>query len=108
MLIDDLRPLFLFERVRDEDLAALAAAGEDFAFAPGDVLFQQGARADYWWVLLEGRVEGVRRAGREETLVATMTNPGQWAGGFKAWNDEAGPRLRRHPLASGCRGLWLR
>jgi len=88
MLIDDLRPLFLFERVRDEDLAALAAAGEDFAFAPGDVLFQQGARADYWWVLLEGRVEGLRRAGREENVVATMSNPGQWAGGFTAWNDD--------------------
>jgi signal transduction histidine kinase len=88
MLIDDLRPLFLFERVRDEDLVALAAAGEEFPFAPGDVLFQQGARADYWWVLLEGRVEGFRRAGREESLVTTMSNPGQWAGGFTAWNDD--------------------
>jgi signal transduction histidine kinase len=54
------------------------------------VLFQQGARADYWWVLLEGRVEGLRRAGREESLVATMSTPGQWAGGFTAWTDDAG------------------
>jgi signal transduction histidine kinase len=90
MLIDDLRPLFLFQRVRDEDLATLAAAGEDFTFVPGDVLFQQGALADHWWVLLEGRVDLVRRAGREESLVATMASPGQWAGGFKAWNDDAG------------------
>jgi signal transduction histidine kinase len=88
MLTDDLRPLFLFQGVPDEDLATLAAAGEEFTFAPGDVLFQQGARADYWWVLLEGRVEGLRRAGREENLVATMSNPGQWAGGFTAWNDD--------------------
>jgi signal transduction histidine kinase len=90
MLIDDLRPLFLFQGVPDADLATLAAAGEEFTFAPGDVLFQQGARAEYWWVLLEGRVEGLRRAGREESLVATMESPGQWAGGFKAWNDDAG------------------
>jgi signal transduction histidine kinase len=90
MLIDDLRPLFLFQGVSDDDLATLANAGEEFRFSPGDVLFEQGAQANYWWVLLEGRVEGVRRAGREETLVATMANPGQWAGGFKAWNDDAG------------------
>jgi signal transduction histidine kinase len=90
MLVDDLRLLSLFEGVPDEDLATLASAGEDFVFAPGEVLFQQGAQADYWWVLLEGRVEVFRRAGREETLVATMADPGQWAGGFKAWNDDAG------------------
>lgn len=90
MLVDELRSLLLFEGVPDQDLAALAEDGEEASFAVGDVLFQQGARADYWWVLLEGQVELVRRAGREETVVAVMANPGQWAGGFKAWNDEAG------------------
>jgi signal transduction histidine kinase len=90
MLIDDLRQLNLFQGVSDDDLATLARAGEEFTFAPGEVLFQQGAQADYWWVLLEGRVEGLRRAGREETLVITMASPGQWAGGFKAWNEDTG------------------
>ncbi len=90
MLADTLRPLFLFNGVSDADLATLAAAGDEVAFAPGDVLFQQGARANSWWVLLEGRVDLVRRAGHEETVVATLATPGQWAGGFKAWNDEAG------------------
>ena len=30
------------------------------------------------------------RAGREETRVAAMANPGQWAGGFTAWISDAG------------------
>jgi signal transduction histidine kinase len=90
MLVDDLRPLFLFKGVPDEDLGMLAAAGNEVRFGLGEVLFRQGVRADYWWVLIEGRVELLRRAGRDETVVATMSNPGQWAGGFKAWNDETG------------------
>jgi signal transduction histidine kinase len=90
MLADDLRTIFLFKGVPDADLATLAAAGEEVPFSTGEVLFRQGVRADYWWVLIEGRVELLRRAGREETVVATMANPGQWAGGFKAWDDEAG------------------
>ena len=50
----------------------------------------QGDPADFWWVLLEGRVELLRRAGREESVVATMDRPGVWAGGFRAWADSAG------------------
>jgi signal transduction histidine kinase len=101
MLIDDLRSLVLFQGVPDDDLSTLARAGEEFTFAPGDVLFQQGVRADYWWVLLEGRVEGLRRAGREDTVVATMASPGQWAGGFKAWNDEAGYMATARAVTAG-------
>jgi signal transduction histidine kinase len=116
MLINDLRPLSLFQGVSDDDLATLARAGEEVTFAPGDVLFQQGAPADHWWVLLEGRVEGFRRAGREETLVITMTSPGQWAGGFKAWNDEGGYMAtgraaspgRMFRVSGGELGRWAR
>jgi len=87
MRADALRPLFLFDGVSDGDLATLAAAGDEVPFAAGDVLFLQEAPAEYWWVLLEGRVDIVQRAGREENVVATLANPGQWAGGFTAWSD---------------------
>lgn len=101
MLVDELRALFLFDGVSDRDLAALAAAGQELVFAPGEVLFQQGGRAEAWWVLLEGRVELLRRAGREETVVATMASPGQWAGGFTAWDDEGGYMATGRGATSG-------
>ena len=90
MRVDELRPLFLFEGVSDSDLVALADVGDAVAFAEGDVVFQQGQPADNWWVLLEGKVDLYRRSGREEPRVATMEQPGQWAGGFLAWTDDAG------------------
>ncbi len=90
MDLDDLRPLFLFDGVSDEQLAGLVAAGDEVAFAGGDELFHEGTPADHWWVLLDGRVELLRAAGREEPVVLrTMERPGVWAGGFRAWDDSS-------------------
>jgi signal transduction histidine kinase len=90
MHIDDLRGLFLFNGVSDEQLLELIAAGDEVSFDDGKELFHEGDPADFWWVLLEGQVELVRRAGREEAVVLmTMDRPGVWAGGFRAWNAES-------------------
>jgi signal transduction histidine kinase len=97
----DLRALFLFEDVGDAALADLASAGEEFRFEAGDEVFRQGQAADWWWVLLDGRVELYRRAGREESLVAMMEQPGQWAGGFGAWHSEAGYMATGRAVTSG-------
>ncbi len=88
MLADELRPLFLFDGLTDAQVADLAAVGEKVAFQDGEELFKEGEPADHWWVLLDGKVSIVRRAGRSEPVVmTTMDNPGQWAGGFRAWSD---------------------
>jgi signal transduction histidine kinase len=86
----ELRPLFLFDHLTDEQLAELAAIGTAYDFRDGEVLFQEGDPADHWWVLLQGRVELIRRAGRAEAVVMmTMQRPGVWAGGFRAWDNES-------------------
>ena len=87
-MIDVLRTLSLFDGVTDEQLAELAAAGEEVRFEPGDVLFAEGEYADGWWVLVEGAVDLVRRVGREDVVVRTMNVPGTWAGGFRAWDEQ--------------------
>ena len=51
-------------------------------------LFHEGDHADYWWVLVEGVVELVRRVGREDIVVGRMDMPGRWAGGFRAWDED--------------------
>jgi len=87
MELDELRKLFLFEALPDERVVSLLEVGEEITFADGEELFHEGQPADFWWILLDGNVQLVRRAGRESPVVImTMENPGQWAGGFQAWN----------------------
>jgi signal transduction histidine kinase len=87
MDLADLRPLGLFDGMPDDQLGELVAAGEEVRFVPGDEVFREGDPADFWWVLVEGRLDLVRRVGREETVLGAMDTPGRWAGGFRAWDD---------------------
>ncbi len=41
-------------------------------------------------MLLEGRIDLVRRMDHEESVVGALSRPGQWAGGFLAWAETAG------------------
>jgi signal transduction histidine kinase len=90
MDIAGLRPIFLFDGLSDEQLTDLIAAGDDVRFGDGDLLFRQGEAASFLWVLIEGRVELLRRGGQEESVIGVMDRPGVWAGGFRAWSDQAG------------------
>jgi len=90
MPVDGLRGIFLFEGLSDEQLLDLVAAGDEVSFETGDVLFREGQPADFWWVLLQGRVELLRRTRWEESVAGVMDRPGVWAGGFRAWADQAG------------------
>src|SRR2546429_9253955 len=89
MLIDDLRGVFLFEGLSDKQLLELMAAGDEVHFESGDVLFQEGEAAHFWWVLVEGRVELLRRTRWEGSVAGVMDRPGGWAGGFRASSDQA-------------------
>jgi signal transduction histidine kinase len=85
---DDLRAAFLTRELSDAQRAELAAVSEEICFEPGQELFHEGRPADHLWMLLEGEIELSRRIGRQTVVVATMSTPGQWAGGLTAWGDE--------------------
>jgi signal transduction histidine kinase len=85
--IDELGGLSLFDGLEDGQLAELAAGSTEAAIEPGAVLFREGEHADYWWILLAGSVELIRRVGREDVAVGMMDVPGRWAGGFRAWDE---------------------
>ena len=87
-LFDELRSIDLFDGLTDQQLSELVAGGSEVDFQPGTELFREGEHADFWWVLLEGVVELVRRVGGEESVVAKMEVAGRWAGGFRAWDDQ--------------------
>jgi signal transduction histidine kinase len=85
--VADLRPIGMFSGLTDGQLAELAAASDDVGIEPGEVLFRQGDPAEFWWVLLDGAVDLSRYVGNESLVVARMQAPGQWAGGFRAWDE---------------------
>ena len=83
---EELRTIPLLSGLDDAQLAELSTSAEELSLDPGDVAFSGGQPAEYWWLLLEGTLELVRRVGNEDTVVGTMSNPGQWADGFRAWD----------------------
>ncbi len=85
--VDDLRGLSLFDGLSDAQLGQLVEAGTEVAIEPGRELFREGEHADFWWVLVDGKVDLVRHVGREDIVVARMDEPGRWAGGFRAWDE---------------------
>jgi signal transduction histidine kinase len=85
----ELSLLPLFANFTDQQLDELLEAAEELHFEVGDVLFTEATPAELWWVLLEGRADLLRHVGREDVVVAKFETPGQWSGGFRAW-DPAG------------------
>jgi signal transduction histidine kinase len=88
MGLDELRGMALFDGLTEDQLQALVAEAEERPFGEGDRLWEAGAPADHWWVLLDGKIDLVRRAGREESILGRFDTPGRWAGGFRAWDDD--------------------
>jgi signal transduction histidine kinase len=83
----ELRALALFDGLSDDRLARMISSGEERKFTVGEELFVEGRPALTWWLLLDGAIELSRRTGHEDTVVGMMETPGQWAGGFQAWDE---------------------
>jgi len=86
MSFEDLRAIALFDGLSDDQLLELKTGGEELRFNPGEELFREAQPAGHWWVLLEGAISLVRQVGHEEIVLRVMDSPGQWAGGFRAWD----------------------
>ena len=99
-----IRSFGMFNGLTDDQLAELLAGSDEIRIEPGAELFREGEHADFWWVLVDGAIDLVRRLGREQAVVGRMDVPGRWAGGFRAW-DEHGVYLatgRERPAGRCC------
>jgi signal transduction histidine kinase len=85
MLIDELKSTFLFEKLSDAQLHSLARLGTEATFPAGETLFREGQPADFLWVLLNGEVELSRHVGGQRIVIGTLTRPGTYAGGVRAF-----------------------
>jgi signal transduction histidine kinase len=84
---DGLRELFLFERLDDGQLAWLAERGEVRSYEAGATVYRVGEPADFLFVLLEGTLSMLMRAGGTEIEVNRTDHRGTYAGAFFAFLD---------------------
>jgi signal transduction histidine kinase len=94
---DELRRLFLFEKLTDEQLDWLCREGRVLAFPPGPV-YAEGAPAESLFVLLSGTVVLSRRVGPDDVEVNRTSDPGVYSGAFYAYLGDQVPQVYNNSM----------
>ncbi|MBF6329165.1 ATP-binding protein [Nocardia transvalensis] len=81
---DELRTLFLFEKLDDEQLAWLCRDGRVEEFEPG-LVYREGDPATCFYVLMEGEVVITKLSGGEEIELVRTRHRGSYAGAWTAY-----------------------
>ncbi len=103
---ETLRTLFLFEDLPDDQLAWLAARAERRDHPEGVRVFREGERAEHLFVLLDGTVRLLRRAGRGEVVLTETSRRGVFAGAVRPFMTPQGSRYD-HTLVTTARTSLL-
>ncbi len=88
----ELRGLFLFEGLTDDQLAWLCENGRVELVEPGQ-LFSEGEPATSLYVLLSGTLVMSRRIGDDDVEVVRTSSPGVYAGAFYAYLGDRMPQV---------------
>ncbi|MGW1162483.1 ATP-binding protein [Streptomyces sp. NPDC002513] len=80
----ELKTLFLFEKLSDDQLERLCREGRVEQFEPGPV-YAEGEPATCFFVLLQGTVVQSRRVGTDDVEVNRTSRRGVYAGAFQAY-----------------------
>src|SRR5215831_10482908 len=83
---EELRTLFLFEKLNDEQLAWLCSHGHVECLGPG-LIYREGDPATCFYVLLEGTTILLRRVGGDDIEISRTSNRGTYSGAFNAYLD---------------------
>lgn len=83
--VDELRTLFLFERLTDAQLDWIAQRAEVRAYDAGAVVYREGEPADGFWVLLDGTLKLSRIAAGEDVTITETSHRGAYAGAVRAF-----------------------
>jgi signal transduction histidine kinase len=89
---DELRTLFLFEKLSDEQLGWLCRHGHVEYIEPGP-LYTEGEPADCFYVLLSGAVVISRRVGEDDVEVSRTSERGVYGGAFNAYLGDRVPQV---------------
>ncbi|MBS1690831.1 MAG: histidine kinase [Actinobacteria bacterium] len=91
--IDELRTLFLFEHLTDEQLEMLCTDGRVEAYPPGP-LYAEGEPAELFYVLLDGELVMSGRAGGVDVLTNRTSQRGVYCGAWSAYVPGAEPQYQ--------------
>ncbi|MEU8610077.1 ATP-binding protein [Actinoplanes sp. NPDC048791] len=94
----ELRTLFLFEKLTDEQLTWIADHGCTQHVAAGDLVIEEGAPAGHFFVLLSGTVALTRRVGQDDVQTIRTEQRGVYMGATQAYIRDEG--LERKYMAS--------
>ena len=94
---DELRTLFLFEGLSNEQLAWLCSHGHVERVEPGQV-YAEGDPARYLYVLLDGALVLSRRVGADDVEVVRTSERGVYAGAFFAYLGDRVPQAYNNSL----------
>ncbi len=81
----ELRRCFLFESLSDEQLDWLVQHGTVETYSPGANVYNQDDPAEYFYVLLEGEIQLVKRVDGSDITLSTAHEPGAYAGATRAF-----------------------
>jgi signal transduction histidine kinase len=93
----ELRTLFLFEKLTDEQLQRLCAEGHAEIIEPGQV-FREGDPAEFLYVLIEGTVVLSRKVGEDDVEISRTSQRGVYAGSFQAYLGDRVPQAYPNSL----------
>jgi signal transduction histidine kinase len=83
---DELRTLFLFEKLSEDQLEWLCRHGHIEHLEPGQI-YREGDPATCFYVLLEGTIVLLRRVGGDDIEVTRTSGRGTYTGAFQAYLD---------------------
>jgi signal transduction histidine kinase len=82
--VDELRTLFLFEKLTEDQLQWLCERGHVELIQPG-LVYTEGSPATCFYVLLEGALVLLRRVGTDDVEVGRTSERGVYTGAFQAY-----------------------
>jgi signal transduction histidine kinase len=94
---DELRHLFLFEKLTDDQLAWLCREGRVVVAEPG-IVYAEGEPAAAFYVLLSGEVTLSRRVGADDVETTRSSSPGVYAGAFFAYLGDRVPQVYNNSM----------
>ena len=93
----ELKKLFLFDKLTNDQLTWLCAHGRVENRSPGLVVVEGEPAVDFY-VLLEGEVASMRRVGGQDVEVSRTEQPGVYSGAFMAYLGDRVPQLYSQTL----------
>ena len=94
---EELRTLFLFEKLTDEQLERLCQEGH-VETVPAGPVFAEGEPASCFYVLIEGTVVMSRRVGADDVEVSRTSQRGVYSGAFMAYVGDRVPQVYTNSL----------